>query len=65
MRINKNLLGALMGNYINNSRRPLETGCEVNKFWNQIKQHRRMEIVKDYNQGWAGIGVPYVPSVCD
>ena len=39
---------------------PPETGCEVNKFWNQIKQHRNIEIVKDYNQGWAGIGVLYV-----
>ena len=32
--------------YINNSKHPPETGCEINKFWDQIKQHRRTEIVR-------------------
>lgn len=40
---------------------PLETGCEVNKFWNEIKYfYKYIEIVRDWNQGWAGIGVLYV-----
>jgi len=40
---------------------PLDTKCEVSRFWNEIK-HRYVytEIVKDWNQGWAGIGVLYV-----
>lgn len=37
------------------------TGCEVSRFWNQIKsQYRRIEIIKDRQPGWAGIGVLYV-----
>lgn len=34
---------------------PPETGCEVNRFWNEIKRnYRYLEIVKDWGQGWAG-----------
>jgi len=37
---------------------PPGTGCEVNRFWNEIKRkYRHLEIVKDYGQKWAGIGV--------
>jgi cephalosporin hydroxylase len=39
---------------------PIETGCEVEKFWNEIKSNYRFdEIIKDKNQGWAGIGILY------
>jgi predicted O-methyltransferase YrrM len=38
-----------------------EIGCEVDRFWNEIRQeYRHVEIVKDPNQRWAGIGVLYV-----
>jgi len=37
---------------------PPEIGCEVSRFWNEIKHsYRYYEIVKDWNQGWAGIGI--------
>jgi len=37
---------------------PPVLGCEVSKFWNEIKyQYNYREIIKDKNQGWAGIGV--------
>lgn len=37
---------------------PPETGCEVHRFWREIKNsYHHQEIVKDWNQGWAGIGV--------
>jgi predicted O-methyltransferase YrrM len=40
---------------------PPETGCEVSQFWNEVKQrHKYAEIVEDWNQKWAGIGVLYV-----
>ena len=40
---------------------PPETKCEVSKFWNEVKQkYRHVEIVEDWNQKWAGIGVLYV-----
>jgi len=40
---------------------PPERGCEVSKFWNEIKHgYRLYEIVKDWSQKWAGIGVLYV-----
>jgi predicted O-methyltransferase YrrM len=40
---------------------PPQTGCEVSKFWNEIKNsYKYVEIVKDWNQKWAGIGVLYV-----
>lgn len=39
---------------------PPETECEVNRFWNKIKNnYRYIEIVKDRDQKWAGIGVIY------
>ena len=35
-------------------------GCEVDRFWNEIKQrHRHVEIIEEQNQKWAGIGVLY------
>jgi predicted O-methyltransferase YrrM len=35
-----------------------EEGCQVDKFWNEIKQqHQHQEIIEDPQQGWAGIGV--------
>ena len=40
---------------------PPETGCEVSKFWNEVKQYfKYIEIIQDQNQNWAGIGVLYV-----
>ncbi|MEM3793697.1 MAG: class I SAM-dependent methyltransferase [Candidatus Bathyarchaeia archaeon] len=40
---------------------PLETGCEVSRFWNEIKHgYNYIEIVKSWDQKWAGIGVIYV-----
>jgi predicted O-methyltransferase YrrM len=40
---------------------PPETSCEVSKFWNEIKHsYRHQEIVKDWNQRWAGIGVLFI-----
>ncbi len=36
-------------------------GCEVDKFWKEIKQsHRYAEIIEEGNQKWAGIGVLYL-----
>ncbi len=38
-----------------------KVGCEVDKFWNEIKQsHAHAEMVEEQNQGWAGVGVLYV-----
>lgn len=35
--------------------------CQVNRFWNQIKQrYRHLEFIEDKAQGWAGIGLLYV-----
>jgi len=40
---------------------PPETGCEVSMFWNEIKySYKYLEIVKDWRQNWAGIGVIFV-----
>lgn len=40
---------------------PPETGCEVNLFWREIKvAFPHSEIVKDWNQGWGGIGILHV-----
>lgn len=37
---------------------PPQTGCEVNKFWCETKdKYEHIEVVKDWKQGWAGIGV--------
>jgi predicted O-methyltransferase YrrM len=39
----------------------LETRCGVSSFWDEIKhKYKYGEIVKDWNQKWAGIGVLYV-----
>ncbi len=39
----------------------LESGCEVNEFWNEVKRsHEHKEIVKDWSQNWGGIGVLFV-----
>jgi len=36
----------------------IEKNNEVNKFWNKIKENfQYLEIVEDWNQGWAGIGI--------
>lgn len=40
---------------------PPETGCEVSKFWNEIKErYDYIEIIKDQDQNWAGIGVLFI-----
>ena len=40
---------------------PPQTGCEVNKFWCEIKdEYEHTEIIRDWKQGWAGIGVLHV-----
>jgi len=40
---------------------PAEIMCEVSKFWNEIKHgYKYFEIVNDWNQKWAGLGVLYV-----
>lgn len=37
---------------------PAESGCNVSRFWNEIKgQYRHDEIIADPSQGWAGIGI--------
>src|SRR6266853_5522445 len=37
------------------AKHPQETGCEVDRFWNEIKlAYRHLEIVNDPFQGWAG-----------
>lgn len=40
---------------------PKETGCDVSRFWNEVKtSYRHEEIIENRGQGWAGIGVLYV-----
>jgi predicted O-methyltransferase YrrM len=40
---------------------PRQSGCEVDRFWNEIKlRYRSLEIIKDPLQGWAGIGVLHI-----
>ncbi|MBY9005686.1 MAG: class I SAM-dependent methyltransferase [Candidatus Lokiarchaeota archaeon] len=37
---------------------PPESNCEVNKFWNEIKnKFVSNELVEDWNQNWGGIGI--------
>jgi len=37
---------------------PAETGVEVKRFWDETKtRYQHEEIIRDKNQGWAGIGV--------
>ena len=38
-----------------------ETGCQVSRYWNEIKHHHRHEeIIETAGQGWAGIGLLYL-----
>jgi predicted O-methyltransferase YrrM len=40
---------------------PKETGCDVSRFWNEVKtSYRHEEIIENREQGWAGIGVLYI-----
>jgi len=40
---------------------PPETRCEVSRFWDEVKaRYRHLEIVRDWSQGWAGIGVLFI-----
>ena len=40
---------------------PPALGCEVSRFWKQVKsKYRHTEIIRDLRQGWGGIGVLYV-----
>ena len=40
---------------------PKETGCDVPRFWNEVKtSYRHEEIIENREQGWAGIGILYV-----
>jgi predicted O-methyltransferase YrrM len=35
--------------------------CEVSRFWDEVKQrYRHTEVIRDRNQGWAGIGLLYI-----
>ena len=39
-------------------RHPSETGCEVSRFWDEIKfKYKYVEFVKSWDQNWAGIGL--------
>jgi len=39
-----------------------EEDCRVDKFWNDIKSHYQVrEIIENPEQGWAGIGVLFMP----
>lgn len=39
-----------------------ELACGVDKFWNEIKgQYRHHEMIENPKQGWAGIGVLFMP----
>ena len=39
-----------------------EADCPVDKFWSELKNRfRHQEIVEDPKQGWAGIGIVFVP----
>lgn len=41
---------------------PVESGCEVDRFWGEVKEHfQHEELIHDAAQGWAGIGVLFVP----
>jgi len=40
---------------------PKDSGCEVSRFWEEIKeQYRHEEIIENPQQGWAGIGILYM-----
>jgi predicted O-methyltransferase YrrM len=39
-----------------------ELACGVDKFWNEIKeQYKHREMIENSKQGWAGIGVLFMP----
>jgi predicted O-methyltransferase YrrM len=39
-----------------------DLSCEVDKFWSEVKQcYRHQEFIENSNQGWAGIGVLFLP----
>lgn len=41
---------------------PPETGCEVNNFWLEVSdKYKTLEIIKNRNQKWAGIGIIFKP----
>lgn len=44
---------------------PPETGCEVTRFWEQVKcKYENQEIIENPKQGWAGIGILFMnPSI--
>ncbi|MGC8651549.1 MAG: hypothetical protein ACP5RX_02980 [Minisyncoccia bacterium] len=40
---------------------PPETECFVHNFWKEIKNnYQNKEIIRNKNQGWAGIGVLFL-----
>lgn len=40
---------------------PPKTGCEVSKYWQEIRgNYKSEEIVLDWGQNWAGIGIIYI-----
>jgi len=40
---------------------PRDSGCEVARFWDEIKQqYRHEEIIENLKQGWGGIGILYM-----
>jgi predicted O-methyltransferase YrrM len=39
-----------------------EIDCDVNKFWNEVRhRYRHQEIVENPQQGWAGLGILFMP----
>lgn len=39
-----------------------DTECQVDKFWGEVKnKYRHQEIVENAKQGWAGLGILFVP----
>ena len=39
-----------------------DTECQVDRFWSEVKnQYRHQEIVENPKQGWAGLGILFVP----
>jgi predicted O-methyltransferase YrrM len=39
-----------------------DTECQVDKFWSEVKnKYRHQEIVENAKQGWAGLGILFVP----
>lgn len=39
-----------------------DTDCQVDKFWSEVRNHySHQEIVENPKQGWAGLGVLFVP----